>query len=82
MPLLPRGIAELGAAGAISFDRSCPQQSELDLTIFDRCDNPIEEIILRAQGVTPASDATLPLDGLNLKNHLAEIEKQLIVDAL
>jgi len=80
--LLPRGIAEFGASGAISFDRSSPQQSEMDLTIFDGGDNPVEDIILRAQGSAPAPDATLPLDGLNLKNHLAEIEKQLIVDAL
>ena len=54
----------------------------MDLTVFDGGDNPVEDIILRAQGSAPAPNATLPFDGLNLKNHLAEIEKQLIVDAL
>jgi sigma-54 specific flagellar transcriptional regulator A len=80
--LLPRSIAELGASSALSFDRSSPKQSELDLTIFDGGDNPIEDIVLRAQGVVPLSNSTLPTEGLNLKNHLAEIEKQLIIDAL
>lgn len=80
--LLPRSIAELGASSALSFDRSSPKQSELDLTIFDGGDNPIEDIVLRAQGVVRLSNSTLPSEGLNLKNHLAEIEKQLIIDAL
>ena len=80
--LLPRSIAELGASSALSFDLSSPRQSELDLTIFDGGDNPIEDIVLRAQGGAQFSNSTLPTEGLNLKNHLAEIEKQLIVDAL
>jgi sigma-54 specific flagellar transcriptional regulator A len=80
--LLPRSIAELGASSALSFDCSSPKQSELDLTIFDGGDNPIEDIVLRAQGVVQSSNSTLPTEGLNLKNHLAEIEKQLIIDAL
>ncbi|MGA0999026.1 MAG: helix-turn-helix domain-containing protein [Litorivicinaceae bacterium] len=37
---------------------------------------------MRAQGGLEASPAQLPRDGLNLKNHLADIEKQLIEDAL
>ncbi|MBT6288298.1 MAG: sigma-54-dependent Fis family transcriptional regulator, partial [Oceanospirillales bacterium] len=39
-------------------------------------------IILRAQGGLEALPAQLPRDGLNLKSHLADIEKQLIEDAL
>jgi sigma-54 specific flagellar transcriptional regulator A len=80
--LLPRSIAEFGASSALSFDRSSPKQSELDLTLFDGGDNPIEDIVLRAQGVVQLPNSTLPNEGLNLKNHLAEIEKQLIIDAL
>lgn len=80
--LLPKGIAEYGASSKIGFDRQSPQQSELDLTIYDGGDNPVEDIILRAQGGLEPSPAQLPRDGLNLKNHLAEIEKQLIEDAL
>jgi sigma-54 specific flagellar transcriptional regulator A len=80
--LLPRSIAELGASSALSFDLSSPRQSELDLTIFNGGENPIEDIVLRAQGGDQFSNSTLPTEGLNLKNHLAEIEKQLIIDAL
>jgi sigma-54 specific flagellar transcriptional regulator A len=80
--LLPRSIAELGASSALGFDRRSPKQSELDLTIFDGGENPVEEIVLRAQGSLGVSNSTIPTEGLNLKNHLAEIEKQLIVDAL
>ena len=80
--LLPKGIAEYGASSKIGFDRQSPQQSELDLTIYDGGDNPVEDIILRAQGGLEASPARLPRDGLNLKSHLADIEKQLIEDAL
>lgn len=80
--LLPRSIAELGASSAMGFDRRFPKQSELDLTIFDGGDNPVEDIVLRAQGSLGVQNATIPIEGLNLKNHLAEIEKQLIVDAL
>jgi sigma-54 specific flagellar transcriptional regulator A len=80
--LLPKGIAEYGASSTTGFDRQSPQQSELDLTIYDGGDNPVEDIILRAQGGLEPSPAQLPRDGLNLKNHLAEIEKQLIEDAL
>ena len=64
--LLPKGIAEYGASSAIGFDRKSPQQSELDLTIYDGGDNPIEDIILRAQCGLQASPAQLPRDGFNL----------------
>jgi sigma-54 specific flagellar transcriptional regulator A len=80
--LLPKSIAEYGASNAIGFDRQSPQQSELDLTIYDGGDNPVEDIILRAQGGLETSSVQLPSGGLNLKSHLADIEKQLIEDAL
>ncbi len=80
--LLPIEIAKYGASNTIGFDRQSPQQSELDLTIYDGGENPVEDIILRAQGGSEMSQAALPHDGLNLKSHLADIEKQLIEDAL
>ena len=81
--LLPIDIAKFGARQGINFDPESPQQNELDLTIYDSTsENPVEDIIMLAQGYETNLSSGIPQAGLNLKGHLAEIEKQLITDAL
>ena len=81
--LLPKEIAQCGAGQGLNFDAESPQQNELDLTIYDSTsDNPVEDIIMLAQGHDSNIKPGVPKAGLNLKSHLAEIEKQLISDAL
>ncbi|MDC1208240.1 sigma-54 dependent transcriptional regulator [Litorivicinus sp.] len=81
--LLPGPIAPYGARHSSAFIDGAPQQSELDLSLFEpEAANPVEDVIMRAQSSNPGSDNNLPESGLNLKDHLADIEKNLIIKAL
>jgi len=87
--LLADMLAELGLSGPVSVGATKPQpelSSPEDLwSPHEDAANPagnsavsnVEDIIMLAQGL-PA----LPVDGLSLKDHLAEIEKELILQAL
>ncbi len=87
--LLAEMLAELGLNGPVSVGATKPQpelSSPEDLwSPHEDAANPagnsavsdVEDIIMLAQGL-PA----LPVDGLSLKDHLAEIEKELILQAL
>jgi sigma-54 specific flagellar transcriptional regulator A len=87
--LLADMLAELGLSGPLSVGATKPQpelSSPEDLwSPHEDAANPagnsggsnVEDIIMLAQGL-PA----LPVDGLSLKDHLAEIEKELILQAL
>ena len=61
-------------------------QNELDLSLYvPEADNPVEDAIMRAQGFAPVSVSaaeSFPEDGVHLKDHLAEIERNLIIKAL
>ena len=82
--LLPDPVAACGAGKNMSFAEGTPVQTELDLSLYvPDAENPVEDIIMRAQGlVEPQSIETFPEDGLHLKDHLADIERQLIIKAL
>jgi sigma-54 specific flagellar transcriptional regulator A len=84
--LLPAEIARFGATSHHGFVDGGPIQSELDLSLYvPEADNPVEDTIIRAQGFTSAPVVTtdsFPEDGVHLKDHLAEIERNLIIKAL
>ena len=82
--LLPEQVAAFGAGKNMSFAEDAPVQTELDLSLYaPDADNPVEDIIMRAQGVVePQSIEVFPENGLHLKDHLADIERQLIIKAL
>lgn len=84
--LLPSDIARFGATSTHGFVDGGPVQNELDLSLYvPEADNPVEDAIMRAQGFSPepvsVSDS-FPEDGVHLKDHLAEIERNLIIKAL
>jgi sigma-54 specific flagellar transcriptional regulator A len=74
-------LAEMGVNSPLSVGAATPEavlNSPEDL--WSPSEDPVsnvEDIIMLAQGL-PA----LPVDGLSLKDHLAEIEKELILQAL
>ena len=84
--LLPAEIARFGATSHHGFVDGGPIQSELDLSLYvPEADNPVEDTIMRAQGFTSAPVVmtdSFPEDGVHLKDHLAEIERNLIIKAL
>jgi len=84
--LLPGDIARFGATSGYGFSDSGPVQNELDLSLYvPEADNPVEDAIMRAQGFAPVSVSaaeSFPEDGVHLKDHLAEIERNLIIKAL
>ena len=82
--LLPGPVAAFGAGKNMSFAEGAPVQTELDLSLYvPDAENPVEDVIMRAQGlVEPQSIEAFPEDGLHLKDHLADIERQLIIKAL
>ena len=82
--LLPEPVAAFGAAKTIPFGEDGPIQTELDLSLYvPDAENPVEDVIMRAQGMTqPAVADRFPSDGVHLKDHLADIERNLIVKAL
>lgn len=84
--LLPRSIASLGATSTHGFTDGAPIQTELDLSLYTPdAENPVEDAILRAQGMITAPSPvspSFPEDGVHLKDHLADIERSLIVKAL
>lgn len=83
--LLPKGLAALQAERCTSPSQSLSPltpRSELDLLEPGQVPPPqepsdVESIIMLAQGL-----ATLPPNGLSLKDRLADIERELIVQAL
>lgn len=84
--LLPGDIARFGATSGHGFVDGGPVQNELDLSLYaPEADNPVEDAILRAQGFAPAPvslSTSFPEDGVHLKDHLAEVERNLIIKAL
>ena len=66
--------------------RRWTNSSELDLSLYvPEADNPVEDAIMRAQGFAPApvvAADSFPEDGVHLKDHLADIERNLIIKAL
>ncbi len=84
--LLPSDIARFGAASGQGFVDGGPVQNELDLSLYaSEADNPVEDAIALAQGFVSAPvsrSASFPERGVHLKDHLAEIERNLIMQAL
>jgi sigma-54 specific flagellar transcriptional regulator A len=82
--LLPSPVAAFGAGHNRTYAEGAPVQAELDLSLYaPDAENPVEDVIMRAQGlVEPQSIEAFPEDGLHLKDHLADIERQLILKAL
>ena len=84
--LLPSDIARFGAASGQGFVDGGPVQNELDLSLYaSEADNPVEDAIALAQGFGSApvsGSASFPERGVHLKDHLAEIERNLIIQAL
>jgi len=84
--LLPKSIASLGAVSTHGFNDDGAIQTELDLSLYEPdAANPVEDAIFRAQGFAPeptTSTDSFPEDGVHLKDHLAEIERNLIIKAL
>ena len=85
--LLPADIAKFGATANYHFADGSPIQNELDLSLYiPEAENPVEDAIFRAQGSSLPMPANIfdsfPEDGVHLKDHLAEIERNLIVKAL
>ncbi len=82
--LLPRSIAAFGATRTTTFSDGAPIQAELDLSLYvPDAENPVEDVIMRAQGGLPGPNlVSFPEDGLHLKDHLADIERDLIKQAL
>lgn len=85
---LPKGLAALQAASGVTPATSLagpplcapdevPPEAVLAQPMPEVCD--VEDVILLAQGGAPQA---LPIEGLSLKDHLAGIEKDLIVKAL
>lgn len=59
------------------------RQTELDFALYnEEAENPVEDIILKAQGYDSATSYKLTSEGVGLKEHLAQIEKDLISQAL
>ncbi len=87
--LLPKGLAKLQAERcaypATSLKRVVPKPpkvtsiySAVKSSLLDELeDNPVEDIIMLAQGMS-----CLPAEGLSLKDRLADIERDLIIQAL
>ena len=87
--LLPRGLAQLQAERcaypATSLKPVVPKPpkvtsiySAVTPSLLDELEgNPVEDIILLAQGIS-----CLPAEGLSLKDRLADIERDLIIQAL
>ena len=87
--LLPRGLAQMQAERcahpATSLKPVVPKPpkvtsiySAVTPSLLDELeDNPIEDIIMLAQGIS-----CLPAEGLSLKDRLADIERDLIIQAL
>jgi sigma-54 specific flagellar transcriptional regulator A len=84
--LLPKSIASFGATSTHRFTDGAPVQAELDLSLYTpEAENPVEDAIMRAQGFVPEpvnASESFPEDGVHLKDHLAEIERNLIIKAL
>ena len=81
--LLPEAIAACGAARSPQFVEGAPIQVELDLALYEQnAANPIEDIIMMAQGGELESGPFLPGEGLHLRDYLADIERELIQKAL
>jgi len=84
--LLPKSIASLGAVSTHGFNDDGSIQTELDLSLYEPdAENPVEDAIFRAQGFAlepTKSTESFPEDGVHLKDHLAEIERNLIIKAL
>ena len=77
--LLPRDVAAKGAATAHVFNEGNPIQEQFDFALLDDEGglDPVEETIMLAQGYS-----SMPARGVHLRDHLAEIEKTLIQQAL
>lgn len=84
--LLPKSIASLGATSTHRFNEEGAVQQELDLSLYtSEAENPVEDAIMLAQGFASESVVaaqSFPEDGIHLKDHLAEIERNLIIKAL
>ena len=84
--LLPGDIARFGATSGHGFIDGGPVQNELELSLYvPEAENPVEDAIMRAQGSTVATvspPTSFPEDGVHLKDHMAEIERNLILKAL
>ena len=84
---MPADIAQFGATATYYFADGSPIQNELDLSLYiPEAENPVEDAIFRAQGSALPVPANIldsfPEDGVHLKDHLAEIERNLIMKAL
>jgi sigma-54 specific flagellar transcriptional regulator A len=84
--LLPSDIARFGAMSGHGFIGGGPVQNELELSLYvPEAENPVEDAIMRAQGsavATVSASTSFPEDGVHLKDHMAEIERNLILKAL
>jgi sigma-54 specific flagellar transcriptional regulator A len=81
--LLPSQMAAFGAGSRFDSGEHGPVQTELDLSLYTpEAENPVEDIIMRAQGVSVPANDEFPEHGLHLKDHLADIERNLIIKAL